>query len=115
MSNLHTTGHASHLDSRAGDTSIALSVVFVNVDTFVFNLRGWVHVGTLIQFLSLSSVALVLDLGSKFTADELLALWGDLLGELKGSKPVLKIHSHVKSKLWLCATQEALLSCVRLE
>jgi len=96
LCNLHATRHTSHLDSRTGNTSVALSVVLFYVDTLVTNFRGWVHISTLVKLLSLSSIALIFNLGSQFSADELFTLWSNLLCELESSKPVLKIHSHVK-------------------
>lgn len=39
LSDLHATGHASHLDGCAGNTSIALSVVLLDVDARVAHVR----------------------------------------------------------------------------
>lgn len=89
--------------------------MLLNVDTLVLYIRGRIHVGPLIELLSLGSVALVFDLASKLAADELLALWLDLLGELERSEPVLQVHAHVEGELGLGALQEHVLSQIRLE
>lgn len=39
LSNLHATGHTSHLDGCSGNTSIALSVVLFNINALVSDLR----------------------------------------------------------------------------
>lgn len=54
-------------------------------------------------------------MGGQFTANELLTLWGDLFRELQGCKPVLEVHSHVESKLWVGTAEEHVLSDVWLE
>lgn len=115
LGNLHAAGHASHFYGSTSDASVALSVVLFNVDPLVTDFCRWVNVGPLVELLSLGSVSLVLDLASKFAADELLALRRNRLCELKGCEPILKIHSHVESELGLGTAKEHLLSCVWLE
>ena len=50
----------------------------------------------LIEFLSLNRVALVFDLRSQLSTNELFFLRGNLLGQLEGLEPILEVHSHFK-------------------
>mmetsp|Transcript_21815 Transcript_21815/g.33753 ORF Transcript_21815/g.33753 Transcript_21815/m.33753 type:complete len:287 (-) Transcript_21815:2042-2902(-) len=104
----------AHLNRSSGDTSIALSVVLLVVH-FVFLLLLLGQESFLVEFLGLNSVALVLHLGSQLATDELFFLRSNLLGQLQSLEPVLKVHSHLKSKLGLGALQEGFLSDVVLE
>ena len=80
LSDFHTARHATHLDGGTSDTSVALSVVLIDINTLISDLIVTIDVSTLVELLSLRSVALIFNLRSKLTADKLLALWGDLLG-----------------------------------
>ena len=48
LSNLHASGHASHLNGCTCDTSVALSIMLFNVDALVTDLRGWVNIGSFV-------------------------------------------------------------------
>ena len=74
LGDLHSSGHASHLDGCTSNTGVALGVVLLHIDTLVTHLGRRVHVCALIKLLCLSSVALVFDLGGELAADELLSL-----------------------------------------
>jgi len=115
LGDLHTARHAAHLDGGSGDTSVALSIVLLNIDTLITKFVAGVYVGTLVELLCLRSIALVLDLGSELSADILLTFGSDLLCQLESSEPILKIHTHVKGELRLRTAQEHVLSQIRLE
>lgn len=70
----------SHLDGSPSDTSVALSVVLFMIDIHVIVFLTLVQEGLLVQFLSFNCVSLVFNLRSKLSADELLFVWGNLLG-----------------------------------
>ena len=114
VSDLESALNVTHLDRSPGHSSVALLVVLLHVDRRVSSLIR-LYVGLFVQLLSLSGIALVLNLGSELAADELLFLWGDGPGEFKSRKPVLKIHSHLESQFRLGALKESLLSQIVFE
>ncbi len=86
--------NVAHLDGSARDASIALSVVLLDIDLLVV-LFVWVEECLLVEFLSLDSVALVLDLTGQLSAYVLFLLGGDLFAEFEGGEPVLQVHAHL--------------------
>lgn len=87
--------NVAHLDGSAGNASIALSVVLLNIDLLVVLFVG-VEERLLVEFLSLDRVALVLNLTGQLSAYVLFLLRGDLFAEFEGSKPVLQVHAHLE-------------------
>lgn len=110
LSYVDTSGNFSHLDGSTGDSSIALSVVLVNVDLLVFGSIG--DESLFVEFLGFNGVALVLYLRGKSSADVLFSLWSDLLGQLECCEPILQVHSHFKGEARLGTLHEALLGQV---
>lgn len=89
LRNFESARHDAHLDRSSCDARITLRIVLLNVDGGVFYFAGGVNVGALVQLLRLSRVPLIFDLTRQFATNELLFLWGDLLGQLQRSKPIL--------------------------
>ena len=95
LSDLHATRHTAHFYRSSGNAREALGIVLLNIDALVLNLYVRVYLGPLIKLLSFRGVSLILNLRGQLTANELLPLRSNLLGEFKCSEPVLQIHSHV--------------------
>lgn len=104
----------THLDSRACNTCIALSVMLFNIDLLILRILR-VEKCLLVELLGLDGVALVLNLRCQLPTDVLLFLRRNLLAEFEGCEPVLKVHAHLKRELGLRAFEEVVLSHVVLE
>ena len=80
LSDGETSLDISHFDGSPSDTSVALSVMLFMIYIHVIVFLTLVEEGLFVKFLSFNCVSLVFNLRSQFSADELLFIWGDLLG-----------------------------------
>jgi len=97
LSNTETSLDISHLDGSPRNTSVTLGVVLLVIDVQrIILFLALVEQSFFIEFLSFDSVALIFYLRGKFSANKLLFVWSDLLGQLEPLEPILQIHSHIK-------------------
>jgi hypothetical protein len=88
--------------------------VLFDIDLLIVLLIG-IKESLLIEFLGLDGVALVLNLTGQLPAYVLFLIRGDLFAQFEGSKPILKVHSHLQGELRLRALQEVVLGDIVLE